>query len=224
MKIFLLFSSFVLFIQACEIKESKIAFEEKVLTEVFPEMMDSLWVRNSTLDVLPNIKLDKKGNVIGLEEKSKQEILLSHRNILTKLKLKNDKIYAILLDSFRMADGVSVNRALKDYFKDAVVVKDVEIDSVEYSVDKKIFANCKYAKIELIDRYDYWEMPEYRKLGYNFDGVISFSKVYFDSDKKHGFLSCSINCGAQCGRGYQIFLKKNKDKWTVAKVIETWIA
>jgi len=57
-----------------------------------------------------------------------------------------------------------------------------------------------------------------------FAGVMSFSKIRFDEKNENGQFDVSYICGGKCGLGYKISIKKEKYKWVIAKVEETWIS
>jgi len=57
-----------------------------------------------------------------------------------------------------------------------------------------------------------------------FAGLISISKIHFDSKKQKGLFSVSYMCGGKCGRGYLVYIEKDNEKWVVKNVEDTWIA
>jgi hypothetical protein len=55
-------------------------------------------------------------------------------------------------------------------------------------------------------------------------GLFTFSEIVFDKDHTHAALWYSFHCGALCGHGNTIVLKKTDGKWSVAKVCGGWIS
>ena len=62
------------------------------------------------------------------------------------------------------------------------------------------------------------------KYDFNFSGVVFFTKIQFDTNKKFGILNGSFICGGKCGQGFRIYIKKENVKWKVDKVEGTWIS
>jgi hypothetical protein len=55
-------------------------------------------------------------------------------------------------------------------------------------------------------------------------GVISFSRVGFDSGLDEAIVSSSLNCGFLCGEGWRYILKKRHGKWEVESKRMVWVS
>jgi hypothetical protein len=55
-------------------------------------------------------------------------------------------------------------------------------------------------------------------------GVISFSRVGFDSDLDEAMVSVRFYCGGLCGTGWRYILKKRRGKWEVADKPIIWMS
>lgn len=62
--------------------------------------------------------------------------------------------------------------------------------------------------------YNYYETKE----------IIGLSRIAFNKRKTQAVFEMSRSCGALCGNGSIIFLKKIEGVWTVADIILTWIS
>jgi hypothetical protein len=62
------------------------------------------------------------------------------------------------------------------------------------------------------------------KYNFNFSGVVFFSGIQFDKDKKFGILDAGFMCGRLFGSGSRIYIKKVKGKWIIDKIEETWVS
>ncbi|AZB00235.1 hypothetical protein EG359_11630 [Chryseobacterium joostei] len=68
------------------------------------------------------------------------------------------------------------------------------------------------------------ELTQWQKKYPKFSGSLSFSKIYFDETRKTGVFEVTYFCGSKCGVGYQVHIKKMKNKWKIIKVEHTWIS
>ncbi len=66
--------------------------------------------------------------------------------------------------------------------------------------------------------------PTFEKLFPGANGVISFSRVGFDSSLDEAMVSVSFYCGGLCGEGWHYTLKKRRGKWEVASKQMVWVS
>ena len=64
----------------------------------------------------------------------------------------------------------------------------------------------------------------FEKLFPGANGVISFSRVGFDSGLDEAMVSVGFVCGALCGEGWYYILKKRKGGWEVANKRMIWVS
>lgn len=55
-------------------------------------------------------------------------------------------------------------------------------------------------------------------------GIISFSRVGFDSTLREAIVSVSYVCGGLCGSGHRYVLKKMSGQWEVVSRLELWVS
>ena len=63
------------------------------------------------------------------------------------------------------------------------------------------------------------------KTDYNFylSARFSFSNILFNKDKSVGLIHVGYVCGPyQCGEGFLVYLKKEKDGWVIDKIEDSW--
>jgi len=66
--------------------------------------------------------------------------------------------------------------------------------------------------------------PSFEKLFPGAGGVISFSRVGFDTELDEAMVSASFVCGGLCGEGWHYFLKKRRGRWEVASKRMAWVS
>ena len=97
---------------------------------------------------------------------------------------------------------------------------DGNINFQKYSNRKFIFKNLdEIAKEDWMLNYQTWK-SKYNK----FIGALLFSKIKFNNEKNKGIIEVQYSCGGNCGLGYEVHIKKLKNKWIVDKVEETSIS
>ena len=66
--------------------------------------------------------------------------------------------------------------------------------------------------------------PSFEKLFPGASGIISFSRVGFDSSPDEAMVSVRFYCGGLCGTGWRYILKKRRGKWEVADKPIIWMS
>jgi hypothetical protein len=220
-------TTFILFIiiliSSCDNKTSELDFEKNVMLEIYPNLIDSLWIYNSISNSVSFVKLDKNNKVIGVEPKDENKLKKECNKQLAEIKKDTSRIFIVILDTISRIQPFERNE-LKNYYKNVVFYQNKELDTLEYSVDRKKISSIKHLKVKYIPKFKMDERVWETKHAYSFWGVVSFSRIQFDTEKKYGILTSSVICGGLCGHGYRFFIKKVKDKWIIDKVEEAWIS
>lgn len=211
----------IILISSCDNKTSELDFEKNVMLEIYPNLIDSLWVYNSISNSVSFVKLDKNDKVIGVEPKDK--LKQEYTKQLADIKKDTSRIFIVILDSISRIQPFERNE-LKNRHKNVSLYKNKEFDSLEYSIEQKKFTSAKHFKVKYITKFKMNERVWESKNAYSFWGVVAFSRIQFDTEKKYGILTSSVICGGLCGHGYRFFIKKMKDKWIIDKVEEAWIS
>ncbi|MGB8473170.1 MAG: hypothetical protein WCE61_03660 [Candidatus Acidiferrum sp.] len=66
--------------------------------------------------------------------------------------------------------------------------------------------------------------PSFEKLFPGAGGIISFSRVGFNSALDEAVVSTSVVCGGLCGSGWRHFLKKRRGRWQITGASQVWVA
>lgn len=66
-----------------------------------------------------------------------------------------------------------------------------------------------------------WERENYNFL---FSGTLRMSRIYFDKEKRVGFIYCSYACGRLCGEEAIICIRKINDKWIIEQNISLGVS
>lgn len=200
----------IILIFSCDNKKSELEFEKNVMLEIYPSLIDSLWFYN-------NFPFSRNG------KENKNEIRNNLQKELAGIKKNNSKIFATIYDTVYPIQKSEKNEFTK-YFKDAIVSKNKENDTLKYALNRKKLSEINHTKIKFISKFRIKDKPWEINHKFLIYGVISFSRIQFDTQKKYGILTSDIICGGLCGHGYRVFIRKVKNKWVIDKVEEAWIS
>lgn len=202
----------------CTKKTDSLQFEKDVMYEVYPALIDSLWVNAVQFYVPP----PPPG--VDTTEYKLNRIKESHKRFnaeLAEFKKKKFPVDLIVLDRVVNRDNF---KELHEHFKNAVISKKTILDTLEYKLDRKKLDSYKAFHLKYVSKTPRGnETQLYDNCCYSVRGVIVFSRIQFDTEKKYGILTAGIECGPLCGYGYRIFIKKVKDKWVIDKIEDAWI-
>lgn len=216
----------LIFVSSCEKKQTELEFEKSVMTEIFPSLVDSICVDCRILFLpmpLGKSIYDKNDNYIGQDTSNIKADREKWKKELVKIKNDTSKII-IAFAPVRKIRGDVYSDFEKHFPKIKLYVPKEEMD-VEYIFDfKNIKLNNKFELKNLS------EFPKERgaiwntKYNFIFSGVLDFSRIQFDKDKRFGVLDAGFGCGSKFGQGSRIYIKKINNKWVIDKIEGTWVS
>ena len=68
----------------------------------------------------------------------------------------------------------------------------------------------------------YW--TEFYRRFPNTNGLISLSPIGYSASGNLGVLMVDVGCGGLCGNGYIVVVKRERDKWHIAHIENTWVS
>ena len=72
------------------------------------------------------------------------------------------------------------------------------------------------------DPDEYW--TEFYRRFPNTNGLISLSAIGYSASGTIGVLMVDVGCGSLCGNGYIVVVKRDRDKWHIAHIENTWVS
>ncbi|MTH17208.1 hypothetical protein [Flavobacterium sp. LC2016-01] len=215
----LLFISGII-LTGCNNKEADLQFEKNVMYEVYPALIDSVWV-NALEGFVPPPPPQIK-DTLEYKIQRKKDYKKQFNQDLAEFKKKNFPVDLVLLDKAVARDN---SKELLEHFKDAVLSEKDTLDTLDYKFNRKKLDSYQAFHLHYVPRIPRGnDRKFYNECCYSIRGVISFSRIQFDDEKKYGVLTAGIECGGMCGYGYRIYIKKAKDKWVIDKIEDAWIA
>ena len=217
--------STILILSGCHKKQTDLEFEQNVLYEIIPEIIDSLNVDLILRPVPPPGKpiFDENDSLIGIDTVGVGKAYAEYERKKKELVVSNPRLIIYVFDTVNLLEQRDKS-ALIHYLQE----KNLELDSTDISdnykieIDKIQFkknVELRY-RSELPDGISLWD----KKFDINMAGTTSFSRIQFDKTKTYGVLNASYGCGSLCGWGTRIFIRKVNGKWTILKVVETSVS
>lgn len=217
---------------SCNKRLSDLEFEKKVMVEIFPDLIDSICFDSRMILSPPPLLgkriYDKEGNYIGRDTtkvtKEQTEKLTEWKN--NQKAIENDTSRIIIaFDPVIKRNSTAVKADFEKHFKGEKISNPTKKTDATYVLD---FENIKLKnriKLKNIsefpsDKYLIWKT----KYNFNFSGVVSFSGIQFDQNRKFGILDGGFMCGRLFGNGFRIYIKKINDKWIIDQIDGTWIS
>lgn len=202
----------IILISACSNTTSELEFEKEVMQEIFPSIIDSIWINNKISFDRNILKYTKSGSLNKNSNKSREY----YNQKLVEIKQDSSRIFVIISD--KVFPFYEDQYILTKHFKTPIIIKNSN-DTLDYEIDTSKFIQPKYlnikfvSKSEKIDRFEVFNQHNY------IDGVVSFSRIKFDAKKHYGILTVNSMIRLS-GIGYTVFIKKENDKWLIDKLQE----
>jgi hypothetical protein len=217
----------IIFFANCEKKVDELEFERSVMTEIFPDLIDSICIDSRTFKLPPPVGkaiYDKDDNYVGRDTTNIKSERENWKKEINRIENDTSKII-IAFDPKLEKSRDSLKNYFEKNFSNTKIFKAKTESKTNYILDfKNIKLNGKFELKNISEfpkeRGVIWEI----KYNFLFSGVVSFSRIEFDKEKKFGILNGGFYCGRLCGQGFRIYIKKVNEKWIIDKIEATWIS
>ena len=211
---------------SCEQKSSELKFEQAVVYEIFPALMDSLHrdFRLKPPPPPPKPIINENGEIIGRDSTGFQQALSDFKERKAELEADTVTLVIAVRDSVDLLENEEKNRLLSHFSN-----YDIKLDTTDLSTKYKLQINHLETNNDKVQfRYrskfpegsDIWE-EEY---DFHLSGITSISRIQFDSTKSFGVLESGMSCGKWCGIGVRVFIRKENGKWIIDEITVIEIA
>jgi hypothetical protein len=228
----LLFALTLILFSGCKRQLSDLEFEKNVMTEIFPNLVDSICFDSRAIlsppPLLGKVIYDKDGNYAGRDttivtvEQRQKLIEWKKRQIA----IENDTAKIIVaFDPVIKRNTTDVEEDFENHFEGEKIFNPKKETDSTYVLDFESIKLKNRIKLKNIsefpkDKHAFWKT----KYNFNFSGVVYFSGIQFDQNKKFGILDAGFMCARLFGNGFRIYIKKMNDKWIIDSIEETWIS
>ena len=216
--------SIILVLFGCKKKQSELEFEQSVVYEIFPILMDSLHFDfRLKLPPPPMPIFNEKGEIIGTDTTGIGKGLADYEKRKAELEADSVKLVVAIRDSVYPLETEERNQLLKHFSN-----QNLKLDSTDLSTEYKIDLNKLIADNKLRFKYlsDFPKGSDIWKKEYSFQlgGVTHLTRIQFDTTKSFGVLESGMGCGQLCGFSGLVFIHKINGKWIIDEIKITGIS
>lgn len=209
----------IILFAACKNQANDLDFEKDVIVEIFPNLIDSIWVASNISMMPPPIIFNEKKEFIDYGEIDLHELNRNLNLELNNFKKDSTKIFVEIFEENIPISKDEHNELIK-HFKNTEIIKD-ENDTLKNRLDKSRINRYKNLNITLIkSNPKITESKVYNSS--NIDGMVSISRIKFDKKKEYGVISIGVHRSTG-GNEYRVFIKRIKNKWIIDQIKESWI-
>tara|TARA_R110001583_G_C5667331_1_gene410342 strand:- start:7095 stop:7745 length:651 start_codon:yes stop_codon:yes gene_type:complete len=211
-------------LSSCQKKDNSLEFEKNVMSEILTDLVDSIYFDIRLMPLSKNPYLEK-----GISDSLKNEKIKRHQIAIAK---REKRIIEIKNDTSRIVIAVFDTIYTESLLKGPEIIKYNNIEYLFDFITKKIEYKIDLNKISKSDKFRFKYLSGFpndktiwkTKYPFYFGGVISFSRIQFDKNKKYGLLDAGITYADQDGEGFRIYIKKDiNNKWIIEKIEGTWV-
>lgn len=200
--------------------------DEKVISDIFPQLIDSLRINKSNLIPPPPPPIyDKDSNFIGVDSIAAKLIIEQHEQITRKIDSIDSRLLIGLIDTCLTIDLVDLQQRT---YPDSLTIQKIILDNIQ--IDKPLIKwNLELMqtpsgfqlmyKSDLNEKYsNIWRIDD-RKFG----GLIAISRIYYDKNNKTGLLQFETYPFYLEGVSYFVIIERINGKWEIKKILMNWI-
>ena len=209
----------IILFAACKNQANDLDFEKDVIVEIFPNLIDSIWVANQINLTPPPVTFNEKSKLWISGENDLHELKRNLNLELSNLKKDSTKIFVEIFEENIPISKVEHNELIK-HFKNIEIIID-ENDTLKNRLDKsRINGN----KSLMITYFKFGTRSQQSKVigYYEIYGMVSISRIKFDKKKEYGVISIGVHRSTG-GNEYRVFIKRIKNKWIIDQIKESWI-
>ena len=212
------------FVSCLSKQSNKQDFDKAVMVEIFPFLLDSMYVE-ITFSMTPPRIAEVVDSITGIQELNTVEKGTIDRELIRKdlnlCEQESNYITIVLSDSIHelSKDNLEVFQS-KNPLSQELISSWAFQKSYPLPLNDLIVRNC--FKLKLSSEYKPIIIDSL--MGVRLFKEISFSRIVFDADKTRGMLTCEYVCGMLCGNGYRVYIKQVNRKWVIDYVDYAWIA
>lgn len=222
----------IIFFTGCKKEVSELEFEKNVMTEIFPSLIDETCI-DKRLYLNPPPKYgkyiyDENGNNIEIDTtkatEDEKKKMSEWKNEIDKIEKDTSKLI-VAFNPILKKNKENIKEDFEKHFPNIKLKQTKTEKKSDYTFEyQNIKLNSKF-KLKNIsefpkDRDAFWKT----KYKFVFSGVVEFTRIQFDNEKKYGILDGGFICGRLCGQGFRIYIKKKNNKWIIDKIEGTWIS
>ncbi len=195
--------------------------EEGILSDIFPQLIDSLHLKWNPLPLPPPQPIfDKDSNLVGVDSINMKQIITEHQKYLDRLDSIDSRTLIAITDTCFIINCDDLTSST--YSNDNLVCKLIILNESKTKVSQplnpvKIDIPNNFKLIKKQDS-NIWTTLRNRK----FAGLLEFSKIYQLENNDFGLLQVNYYYNELNGYSYFIIIEKLEGKWQIKKLFRNW--
>jgi len=199
--------------------------EERILTDIFPQIVDSLQIKWRPIPPPPPI-FDKDSSFIGVDSTKMELLLFEHQKYLDRVDSIDSRILIGITDTCFFIDWDDLK--FRTYSEDdlvskfillnerkTIISKELNLNQIDIASDLKLIS-----KSEIKKKYsNIWSNLRDRK----FAGLLEISKIYLSENYDFGLLQVDYYYDEWNGYSYFIIIERTDKGWQVKELLRNWV-
>ncbi len=200
---------------------------EKILSDIFPQLIDSLWINETNIMHPPPPPLyDQDSNLIGVDTTSYNAMQKEYKQRLRKIDSIDSRLLIGVIDTCRcfQIDDFENRTYSNDTLIKRVMENNPDLNYTDCVIKVDMIKTPSEYELILISKLkkqyaDFWNINN-RKFG----GLIAFSTTIFDSENKYGLIKVEKYPFYLQGSGHFLLIENNNGNWRLIKVYRDWVS
>lgn len=221
-------SYLILFLFAITSCKMNSVSEERILSDIFPQLVDSLDIKwRQILPPPPPPLFDKDSNFVGVDSTRMELILSEYQKYLDRVDSIDPRILIGVTDSCFFMDWNDLKS--RTYCEDSIVSRLISLNELEKNNSRVLNLN----QISIPDSIRLITKSEIEKKYTNiwtslrdlkFAGLLEISRIYLSENNDFGLLQVDYYYDSLDGYGYFIIIEKIGEKWQVKRLLQNWVS
>jgi len=195
-------------------------YELKVLDEIFNDLIYKMGVASWFIPPPPPSIIDLHGDTVAyqrnIDDYTKQ--IKKWGKDTTIVIAVTDTLFTCYKDNYlerQIFTEYGYNEAYKAMTDSLITSRPLDLSKIKNREKIILKYHSEFPKGTQIWKKDY---------DFFLSGVLTISRIYFDSSRQFGLFYCSFMCGSLCGDGVIVCIHKINDKWAIEKIINLWVS
>ena len=202
--------------------------EEKILSDIFPQLVDSLHINWRPKPPPPPPPIfDNDSNFIGVDSTKVKHILFEHQRYLDRMDSIDSRIYIGIKDACIFIDWDGLQH--RTYSEDSLISRLITLNELEKKNSRLLNLNqiCVPDSLRLITKSEIKKTytniwTSLREL--KFAGLLEISRIYLSKNNNFGLLQVDYYYNEWDGYSYFIIIEKVDKKWQVKRLLRKWVS
>lgn len=199
---------------SCNNTERQLTSERRIMMDIFPAMIDSIYVETTFTKLPPPIEIitDTVTGKQVTRPVMATDRLRQHTMEQLRQRKASGVVTTIIIDDTIQPVHAADLEGLPIAFTDTSNNKPYHLEW-NNSMQPKGIRLIPSSRYKAINRQDVHILNK-----------LSFSRILLNKERDKGVLACTYSCGGLCGNGYRVYIKKSGNRWIIERIEHAWVA